>query len=351
MFDAVSQPTASTSRRFAPWARRCAERFIGIDIGVDRVHIACMTAQDAQDPSRFQWDSRCEFALPVDPTRPPTPNLVDTICQTLVDKLPRCVDGEVNATALSLPLSWIHYEISGDGDRQTSQANCDAMFRASVFQSDAHVCSWPVWPQKPQQVIAATSENAACQIAEILCRSGYRIKHILPHGAALICSAKALTGISPSAVAVLETYGGVVAAATQRDGSEDVPEDHCGLCRPLPAFTLPSDGLAGIDQFEPWLETIADEINATLRYSGRASNTSVQAKPVLICGTVAETEGVDAVLATQLGRPVAVWRYASRKRPIGALDPQEMPSYHDPSRAIAVSLAHRAAFLETSGRS
>ncbi len=366
---ASSTPSSSYSKSF--WSsllKRDVTRFVGIDIGVNRVCVASIGRSEEErndnpsSASSLAWFSRTQFALPVDSSRPPDADLVDTVCETLSDRLPRCVDGERHLAAVALPLPWIHYETASANELEQSQKNCDAMFGASVFRSPAHLCSWPVWEGKPQRMVVATAELSACRIAETIARLGYQVQHILPHGVALIHAAQPLTTIVPSAVVLLEFYGGLV--ATAEAGPTDVQDlgttgpsevlhnrwtGHCGLCRPLPAFTQPSQVHADINQLEPWLEEIASEIDATMRYADRLTGKPKSSHPVLISGPVAQINGVDQLLATLLGRPVATWRFSSTRRPGGQSDPAGDVTFHDPSRAVAISLAHCAAWQYRSG--
>ncbi len=327
----------------AVWPRQWMQattRFVGIDIGVDRVQVASFGSLDSRSTgvenpnASLSWLSRTEFELPIDPSRPPTPSLVDSICETLSECLPRCVDGERQVAALALPLPWIHYETVPSSELADSQAMCDSMFEASVFQSPAHLSHWPVCDGKQQQVVAAAAEFAACRVAEATASVGYRVQSILPHGVALIHAARELTSVAPHSVVLLERFGGLVCVNNA---------NRCGLCRALPACGQTDRSHEYIDQLEPWLEEIASEVTATSRYVARLAGRSNSHDPVLIAGSVAQIPGVDELLATLLGRPVATWRYASRIRPVGANDPDNDFTRLDPSRAVAISLAQCAA--------
>ncbi len=333
-------PTALSSVSSGiPWLRRFVRdktRYVGVDVGVDHVRVATFgTKHDSQggaDRAAFSWLSQSEFPLPVDPQLPPQPDWVDLVVDCLRDRLPRCVDGELSAAVVALPIPWIHYQTTVEADISTSQSQCDAMFATSIFRSNAHLTKWRVTADKEQYVVAATAESAACRIAEVISEVGYRVQNILPHGIALLQAASPLTSMTPSAVCLLELSGSLVAMQN---------EYGCGLCRNLPACDLATGERIYLEQIEPWLQEIATEVNATCRYAARLSGGLDAQSPVLICGRAAQIQGVDAAIATMLGRPVATWRYVGRSRPrhhqLG-LDAQSV----DSSSAVSLSLAYCA---------
>jgi hypothetical protein len=204
------------------------------------------------------------------------------------------------------------------------------MFGASIFQSAAHLADWPMVVGKGHHVIAATSESAACRIAQSIATVGYRVQSILPHGVALLQAARPLTSLTPSIVLLLEFSGGLIALRN---------ENGCGLCRNLPALPLSAGDDPSVEAMEPWLREIASEVRATSRYAGRWSDDVAAESPVLICGSAAQENGVDAAIATMLGRPVATWRYAGRSRPkCSTCSPGWRRS--DPGAAVSISLAY-----------
>ncbi len=319
------------------WLRRIVRdktRYVGVDVGVDHVRVATFgIKQDSQGgPGRaaFSWLSQAEFQLPVDPRLPPQPDWVDLVVECLRDRLPRCVDGERNVAVVSLPIPWIHYQTTAEADVSTSQSQCNAMFATSIFQSNAHLTKWKVAAENEQYVVAATAESAACRVAAAISDVGYRVQSILPHGVALLQAAPTLTSLAPSAVLLLELSGSLVAMQNQTG---------CGLCRNLPACELAISEPIYLQQIEPWLQEIATEVNATCRYAARLSGGLEAQSPILICGRAAQIEGVDAAIATMLGRPVATWRYAGRSRPRhhqSRLDSKSL----DSSLAVSLSLAY-----------
>jgi hypothetical protein len=239
------------------------------------------------------------------------------------------VDADHNHAVISLPLPWIHYQTTSESEIAATQSGCDAMFAASIFQSTAHLSRWPVVAGKDQYLLAATAESAACRIAESIAGIGYHVQAILPHGVALLGAAPTLTSLTPSAVLLLELSGGLVALRN---------DDGCGLCRNLPACSIPAGQQPFLEEIEPWLQEITSEFNATSRYAARLSGEVDRQSPILICGRAGHIQGMDAALATMLGRPVAVWRYAGRARPhchASILD----PNHSDANIAVSLSLA------------
>lgn len=332
----TARPSVSSG---VPWLRRIVRdktRYVGIDVAVDQVRVATFgIQQDSQagtDHAAFQWLSQSEFKLPIDPRLPPPPDWVDLVVECLSDQLPRCVDGDRNAAVVSLPIPWIHYQTTAEADISASQCQCDAMFAASIFQSNAHLTKWKLATDREQYVVAATAETAACRIAEAISSVGYRVQKILPHGVALLQAAPSLTSLTPSALVLLELSGSLV--AMQNDSG-------CGLCRNLPSCDLASGERIYLEQIEPWLQEIATEVNATCRYVARLSGDGEidSESPILICGRAAQIQGVDAAIATMLGRPVATWRYAGHSRPRShqvGVDDRSL----DSSLAVSLSLAY-----------
>lgn len=328
--------TISPSKSSFAWRqilRRTTTRFVGIDIGSREVRVSSVGSSNADRYNVLQWDSRSRFELPIDPLRPPTTDLVDLVCDSLIEHLPRCVDGDRDFAAVSLPPSWIHYETASGNELDAVQTSCDAMFEKSVFRSAAHLCHWPICEDKPLSVVAATAESAACRVAQAVDEVGYEVTTMLPHGVALIQSAAATCSVDPSAVVFLDVDGGIV--ATNNEG-------RCGHCRALPGFDEGTRAF-DVDQLEPYLKLIADEVLATIRYVNRQSRQPATRQPILLCGDLAKTEGVDKLLATLTGLPVATWRYSRRNRPVGPNDPPDDVGFHDPSRAVSLSLAFCAA--------
>ena len=316
-------------------------RYVGIDIGGSHVHVASMgPSRSVANSSRsgaklpFQWLSRTEFELPTDPQQPSSDSLINDVCDTLIEKLPRCVDGERHIACLSLPIPWVHYETTNQNELEDCQKNCDTMFQESLFRSDAHLSHWPVCDGKPKQLVAATSKAAACRVAQAVTTAGFEVQHIVPHGVALLQSAAALTRIEAQVAVVLQQRGGVVATT---NGLQ------CGMCRNLPAVGTTAASVQTIEDLDPWIETVAQEITATCRYAERIGVAFDFDRPVLLAGEIAEIDGVAETLASYTNLPIAVWRFAERLRPIGSIDAGHDARHRDPRRAVAVSLAYWAA--------
>ncbi len=332
----LTQTTPSSYRSRRSWLQRLSPsstNYVGIDIGVDYVKVATLgEKRDSVRSSRSSeigWLSRAEFPLPIDPSVPPSPEWVDIVADVLEQRLPRCVDDEFNFAVLSLPATWIHYQTTPKAELGATKSQCDEMFGASIFQSDAHLSAWPAVGGKDHLVVAATADSAARQIADAVANTGYDVQGILPHGVALLMAAPALTSLTPWAVLLLERTGGMVAMRNELG---------CGMCRNLPACPIASDEPLFLDEIEPWLANIASEVEATQRYTSRLSGEQDKDSPILVCGRTAQMAGVDVALATVLGRPVATWRYGGRHRPSQSaplLDPQ----HSDASMAVAISLA------------
>jgi len=333
----LAPATQSSGTQRSRWQRpltRNHTRYVGIDIGIDRVNVATFGARHDRTPTStgnpaLRWLSQSEFQLPVDPQAAPQPDWVDRVVECLSERLPRCVDGDRNIAVVALPTPWIHYQTTPKTEIQASQSQCDSMFATSIFQSDAHLSKWPVVTGTDQYVIAATAESAACRIAEAIASVGYHVQRILPHGVALLHAAPMLTSMTPSAVLLLELSGGLIALSN---------ENGCGLCRNLLACGTPTGEQHYLDEIEPWLQDIATEVSATSRYVARLNGPIDTQSPILICGRAAHINGVDEAMASMLGRPVATWRYAGRSRPrrqASILDSQRS----DSGMAVSLSLA------------
>ncbi len=341
-----------------PWLRpsrsQPLSRYVGIDIGVDRANIVALGARhcdmrrSSQRTQSMRWLGRHHFSLPVDPLADPPKDWVDRVITSLLDRLPRSVDGDQNIAAVSLPIPWVHYQVVPASEIEVSRQQCHAMFASSLFRSQAHVAYWPLHtePTRPDEpmVIAAIAESAAYELAEAVSELGYQIETILPHGVTLIDAAESMTGIDPRCCVVLNRSGGLIAMKNQRG---------CGLCRSLPA--IPKQILAEADTLgltlhaiRPWLTDIAAEITATQRFVLRGQATDANG-PLLLCGDIAAVADLDAVLATLTDIPVAPWRYAGKARPSRRqIFDQETSQanrerlFNDSEYAVALSLAYSA---------
>ncbi|QDT10008.1 hypothetical protein [Planctomycetes bacterium K23_9] len=343
--------------------------FVGIDIGVRQITVTSIgtgnekARRKSDRKSALKWQSIVRIPLPVDPISTPSRQWIQQTIDTLVQKLPRTVDGQRIVTSLSLPTTWMHYQVTTANNLENCQSQCDELFQNSIFNSNAHLAHWPMKladaetepttpvdnqppTQDALQVVASTSNSAAIKIAQTINSLGYQVHSLLPHGAALVHSAHALTSIAPQSVAMLNFDGGLVAMNRQADDRSA----ECGLCRSLPALpheTLqqlqdsePSNGLS-LNDIYPWLSDIAAEIVATTQYSQRGSTTVNHPEILLVCGDIATISGVDSALAKLTNLPVAVWRYCGRSRPYQGTKTHAIGS--DGTCAMSLSLAHQAA--------
>ena len=302
---------------------------VGIDIGIDSVKVATFGSHSDSRTSNVQWSAQSEFSLPIDPQAPPPDNWLTSVLERLQERLPRCVPGNENQAWISLPLPWVHYQTSDASELDASRAQCDDMFQTSLFRSDAHCAHWTIGASSETFVVAASARDAALRIANQIGSNGYIVNGIVPHGVALISTAKTLTSLEPAAVLLLEPTGGLVAL---RNGSTT------GLCRALPAIRHGDPNNPTLDVLEPWLREVAREVNATIRFASRHGGRVDAEEPILICGRVANRKGVDTDLASLLRRPIATWRYAGRNRPANQSSIFD-PRSSDSNTAVALSLA------------
>ena len=340
---------------------KAPKSFVGIDIGVREANVVSLAVESQRHrPKRLHWRSLHSIPLEFDSSATMSPAWIESVMDSLASGLPRCVDGENNPAVISFPVPWVHYQVSVGKDLEEASRQCDEMFRASIFQSQAQIGYWPVvgtqhgMPNEDDQyVVAAIASRTACQIAESIANIGYNVQSILPHGVALVQSAKPLTSLDAQCVVMLGRDGGVI-AVNHSTG--------CGLCRTLPALPAQvldqaADRKLDMHDVRPWLSDVAAEINATLRYSQRANMGQRQALPVLICGDICGIEGLDNVVAQLTGLPVALWRYKSAARPnrrscqpTPTVPSRSEMASEDERYAAALSLAYLA-FVDHDGGS
>lgn len=347
----AAKASPGRSRWFSP----SVASYVGIDIGEQCVRVATLKPE-GHPGGDLRWADRHQFALPTRRNQEMTPEWLHSVVSSIPLRLPRCIDNEINVAAIALPISWTHYQTVVGHDIPRTRQRCDEMFSASVFHSPAHLCHWPVVGAhygKPsgddQYVIAATAEQTACQIADLIWSSGYTVQSILPHSVVLAHGAEPLTGIDAQCVLWLSHTSALIAVRHQSG---------VGLTRSLPSVP---ESILQLDQpdrpldahaLRPYLSQIASEFKATARYAARADIGGVSKKPILIAGPLTEIQGVDEIIATQSNTPVAVWSYLGAKRPATiARDHGRDPEYvrrRDSSFAGALSLAFAAA--QGSGR-
>lgn len=341
---------SSSTSRWSSWLRSrssCkATRYLGIDIDTHCVRIAKMgkvkTTSQKTSSQDLRWLGTHQFDLPFDPTRPPPADWVQQVVAHLRERLPRCVNLNEVRASISLPLSWVHYQVVTENDLY--QQDCDNMFRASLFQSNAHIAGWPLKRRSgkaTQSMIAATSEDAAFQIAFSVGKLGYRVENIFPRGPVLAQAARSLTNIDAKCIVLLQASGGLVLVA--ENGT-------CGVCRKLPGLpaadqVLCADGQLTSDNLSQWLSDVASEVEATVAYADREGHCDLDSNPVLLCGDIATIRGVDEVFASLVNRPVAAWCCARKMQPaactVGHNDPKAVEC--DAEFATALSLAQQTA--------
>jgi hypothetical protein len=366
-----ASPTLSNiARRFRHVRNAIAKspaRFVGIDVGVRAITVASLGATSDKrrqnlNSSPLTWQSLATVPLSFDPSGVPSPEWIEDTIRTLKHQIPRTTDNDRSLAAISLPSTWVHYQVVPGRSLPSCQSQADQLFRNSVFNSDAHQTHWPVVGLQhgtpnvdDQYVVASTARKAASQIASAVADVGYEVQCILPQGAALLHAAKYLTSLEPQCAVLLDVYGGLVAVnhhAGQESPARNLANG-CGLCRSLPAVDPEaaaqiSKGGIGLSDVLPWLSDVANEINATLNYSNRANMCGDSSLPIMICGELASIDGLDAELATRTNRPVARWQYAGLSRPFHP-DTTSHPAVEDncgdPSWAMALSLAHQSAMV------
>ena len=336
------------------WWTAKKTQFAGIDIGVRSVRMATLATDPsnagAQQTNSLAWVNKHEFALPINPTNAAPQDWVQRVVATLQEHMPRCVESGEYPTCISLPSAWVHYQIASLSEIEAVGRQCDAMFQSSLFKSKSHLATWPLEvlsSSKQQQVmIVATATDAAFDIAEVIRRQGYNVRAIMPRAHALSQAAKALTNLDSGCIVRLQSNGGLV--TINRNGE-------CGISRVLPS--LPKSELEDLltnqltlDSLFGWLSKVAQEVNSTIRYAQRSSNSVIaDDSPILLCGELASIPGIAKSFASLLQRPTALWTLMGWERPSM---PDSLPTenaeskseafFDEPEFASALSLAFAA---------
>ncbi len=334
-------------------------RCIGIEIDVDIARVATLgtcTSKAAQlnggSANAQQWTTYTK--LPLCGSSPShgessidSPKKLGRWMEQLFDVLPRTVDGHRSAVTICLPPSWTHYEMTREGDMPATIANCQSLFKNSIFQCNAEIRVWNACKTSDRLVVVAVPHQATLEIARGVRRLGYEVSGIVPHGIALAGAASALTTLNPSCIALIGRAGGLV--STIGCGSD---RNHLhGLCRHVSssptAACIDSDQIVSIEEIEPQLSSIAHEITATMSYANRINEFRASHEnenhPVLIAGDLAATPGLDEALASLIHLPVAVWRYVHQERPLSLHGIS--PMVIDAEAATSLSLAHLSATM------
>lgn len=328
------------------WFRKSLTSLVGIDIDVDEVRVVSL--QPMKDRQNcLAWRSWYRFPLPSAPDGEPTTQWLRSVVNRIEAGLPRSIDGDRHIAAISLPTAWTHYQTVSGHELDDVSKRYSEMFRQSVFQSPAQMSHWPVVGThhgnpsvEDQYVVAAAAENFAHELCERITNSGFTVQSVLPNAVSLAHAAETLTGLKAQMVLWLSQSAALI-AVVHRSG--------VGLTRtldsvPLPLLSLEQPGRA-LDQhsLRPYLAAVAEEIQCTTSFAARADMQPPSDLPVLLCGPLAEINGVDSTLATFSRKPVAVWRYAGLTRPTALAHQRKSESgdlpQTDASFANALSLA------------
>ncbi len=336
--------TSKIARRRSLASRR-EVRYVGIDLDVEAIRIAIIRKQDTYPI----WDSSINLSLQENGATGigeaiDSPQSLECWIQRVLRVLPRSGEGFRNRVAISLPSSWLHYEIIGQNERATATTTCDSLMKDSLFQSEAHTQCWSAGANTDRLMLAAVSKQATLKLVRGIHLLGYEVAGVYPAGIALSLAAKRLTTLTPRCVAYLSRFGGSV--STLKVSS--VGSSESGLCRKLPALNTKIRGAISIDNIAPWLDTIAQEIDATLKYSRRLDQTPNDSLPIMLAGPLAAISDIDAAIASRIQFPVAIWRYAGAKRPGVSVTYDN--EFGEAADAIALSLAHFATLPSRLGK-
>lgn len=300
--------------------------FAGIDVGSDEVRVVSMAT--SRGDKRLRWCTADQFSLTTPGEIASTPEIVDLIAAELQTKLPSCLRGISVETNISLPSSWVHYQSTTPTELPSVLAGCDAMFRASLFQSGMHHKVWSSTATGERLTVAAVAETGTSKIADAVSDAGYKVAGVLPGMIAVENAASALTGTefrcllqidNNACVAVipgLDEFGQTDHRMLSCRAMRPFPREHSspglgdqtprGLCRPLPT----------LNSISQWLMQLSIELRGTSRFCGRPFGFGDDdAAPIMICGSYAEIPGIDAALAQHLGVPIATWTYSGDRRP------------------------------------
>ncbi|MCC9601495.1 hypothetical protein LOC67_13140 [Stieleria sp. JC731] len=317
------------------WFRSSKQRttsFVGIEISESEVRVACLKRNREQS---FDWSHLYRFELPVMPGGEPTLQWLHEVMHTIHLRLPRPIEGDRCECAIALPLSWTQYQTVLGHELENVRRRSTQLFSESVFESQAHICHWPIAGihcghpgADDQYVIAATARRATCHLVDIASSLGYQVHSVLPHAVALTHASLRLTSVDAQCVLWLDHQASLISVRHSTGvglsrSLSTLPARLADLAvskgrqgqRPLDAYTL-----------RPYLSDIAAEFERTAKYAARAENVGSHNaasrhkdsadKPILLAGPLAAIEGVDEILATICNVPVATWTFAGRRRPV-----------------------------------
>ena len=320
-------------------------RCVGIDIGTREIRVARL--EHVPGTSLHRW--RTSLRFPVE-NRELSPEWLEEVPEVIAASLPLCIDGSPPVSAISLPVEWTHYQTITGSERREIQRRTDQMFAASAFQSEAHLCQWPVVgvhhgrpSREDQYIVAAISKRLVCQVVDAVGKAGYKVVSVLPQSVALAHAASELTGIDAQLIVWLDREGSLVTVRHQSG---------VGLTRALPdipdaILELESDDRP-LDRFalRPYLADVGNELTSTMRYAARVDMSRPSERPILLAGPLAEVSGVEDIVAQVANSPVAVWRYQGKDRPKLTTREAELPDDAlqriDSRYATALSLAFAA---------
>ncbi len=347
----------------ANWLGRSSTRCIGIDLDIDIIRVSSLgrSSSHTKHRGKYVWNTYNQIQLPslvadgpsVGSEKSAANNEIDSPqrlgewISNVIELLPRSVDSFRNAVSISLPPSWTHYGMVRQSELAAANENCDAMFRGSIFRSDAHTRSWDAGKQTDHVMMASVAKQPTLDLARRIRSLGYEICGIFAQGMALGGAAHSLTTLNPRCVAVLGKDGGTISML----GCDPDAGKPTGLCRQLrglpPASRSSFSQLMSLEDLQPWLDQTAQDIGATLDYANRLNQVwedhAVDARPVMIAGDLAPIPGLDVAIASRIQKPVAVWRFASDERPLSTTVPT--PASVDATAAVSLSLAHLSASL------
>ncbi len=181
----TTKPPPSPTQRFnSVFTRKASRRasFVGIDIGVQEVRVATLGFQSGdKSTQRLHWKSKFRFESQTGGPAEPSPEWIQGIVDTLLTRLPRCVDGETQLTAISIPISWTLYQTVPFDGHESAKSESDEVFTQSIFNSRSHTAQWPVVSPDAGDVtdhpfiLASVSEQLACQLVSSICELGYKV--------------------------------------------------------------------------------------------------------------------------------------------------------------------------------
>lgn len=321
-----------------------ARTLVGIEVGMVGARIASLK-QFHPDVEKYRWVGHFDFSFPAE-SGPFNRQRATECIRTLAERLPRCMDGDRNEAVIGLPLHWMQLQTTFGTEVDSFVDSSEQHFAESGFEGNSHISYWPVVgehhgtpKQEDQYVVATLPETLIIELVDAVARQGYSVRSALPTPVALNHAAFPLTGIDAQCLVSLDQHSASI-SVQHRSG--------IGLTRKLPSLVSQSkDDVPVTDSsaLSPYLRQLSKAIRETLVFSSRSDMSSLSNKPVLITGELAETEGIESKLATQLEMPVAVWSLLGTAGPAAtdSGESDELTPLRDSCRfASAISLARTA---------